>query len=138
MDITLLYLLPELILCAFALIVIVLDLIWRERGESLLNWIAILGFVASLVATYFVWYSLPPAGLFCGPCFTNSRPYPLDPGNIQFVKDALYVSDYFTSFFRVIASLTGLLVLFLSFDYMRGRTRYRGEFLGIFSSPSQQ
>lgn len=126
---TLYYLLPEVILSAFALAIFLLDLFWRERGVGRLNWVAIVGMVAALAATIALWIPAKNVALFCSACLNAG---PQDASNLVFSKDALYVSDYFTNFFRLIAILIGFLVLFLSFEYLQKRMRNRGEFLGIF------
>jgi NADH-quinone oxidoreductase subunit N len=129
----LLYLSPELILTVFALLVLGLDLIWGLRGQERLGWITLVGFGLAFIATLALFIPARQVAVFCGICSTNG---PIDLGNPQYtlahVKDALYVSDNFTNFFRVIATVTGIVILLGSFEYLRGRTPYRGEFYGLF------
>ncbi len=129
----LLYLSPELILTVFALLVLGLDLVWGIRGQERLGWITLAGFVLALLATLALFIPGRQVAVFCSVCATSG---PIDLGNPQYtlsyVKDALYVSDNFTNFFRVIAIVAGIVILFGSFEYLRGRTPYRGEFYGLF------
>lgn len=129
----LLYLGPELILTVFALLVLGLDLVWGVRGQERLGWIALAGFALAFVATLALFIPARQVVVFCGICSSNG---PIDLGNPQFtlahVKDALYVSDNFTNFFRVIAIVAGIIILFGSFEYLRRRTQFRGEFYGLF------
>lgn len=129
----LLYLGPELILTVVALLVLGLDLVWGVRGQERLGWISLAGMVLAFVATLFLFVPARQVAVFCSICASQG---PLDLGNPQFtisyVKDALYVSDNFTNFFRVVATLAGIIILFGSFDYLRRRTQFRGEFYGLF------
>lgn len=133
--ITLYHLAPELILLAFGILIILLDLVWRDRTGNRLNTVALLGFLAAFVMSVILfwpalagWNVPTTVALFCGSC-----PLALPAGAaMSQVKDALYASDNFTNFFRIVATLTGLVVLLMTFDYMKGRTRNRGEFIGIF------
>jgi NADH-quinone oxidoreductase subunit N len=127
------YLSPELILTVFALLVLGLDLVWGARGQERLGWIALAGFVLAFIATLVVFVPGRQVAVFCGICSTSG---PIDLANPQYtishVKDALYVSDNFTNFFRVIATLAGLIILVGSFEYLRRKTQFRGEFYALF------
>lgn len=129
----LLYLSPELILTVFALLVLGLDLVWGIRGQERVGWVALAGFVLALIATLILFIPARQVAVFCGICSTNG---PIDLGNpqytISYVKDALYVSDNFTNFFRVLATIAGIIILLGSFEYLRRRTQFRGEFYGLF------
>lgn len=129
----LLYLSPELILTVFALLVLGLDLVWGVRGQERLGWISFVGFVLAFIATLVLFVPARQVAVFCSICANQG---PIDLGNpqytISYVKDALYVSDNFTNFFRVIATVAGIIILFGSFEYLRRRTQFRGEFYGLF------
>lgn len=129
----LLYLSPELILTVFALLVLGLDLLWGVRGQERLGWISLVGFVLAFIATLVLFVPARQVAVFCSICANQG---PIDLGNpqytISYVKDALYVSDNFTNFFRVIATVAGIIILLGSFEYLRRRTQFRGEFYGLF------
>ncbi len=129
---TLLYLSPEIILTVVALVVFALDLIWRERGADRLGWITLSGLVLALVATLALFVPGKQFAVFCGACATQGPVDLANPATLASVKDALYVSDNFTNFFRLIATVAGIIILIGSFEYLRGRTPYRGEFFGLF------
>src|ERR671937_535625 len=119
----LLYLSPELILTVASLVVLGLDLVWRERGGERLGWIALIGLVLALIATLLLFIPGTQVAIFCSAC-VNAGPINLsDPGTtLSTVRDAMYVSDNFTNFFRVIATVAGIIILLGSFEYLRGRT----------------
>jgi proton-translocating NADH-quinone oxidoreductase chain N len=106
---TLLYISPELILSVFGLLILLIDLIWRERSHCALAWVAVIGFVFALAATLNLWGA--NAALFAN----------------------MYAVDMFSLFFKVIAMLAGIFVVLVSIDYLRGRTPYRGEFFALFT-----
>ncbi len=106
-------LLPELVLAAAGLVVLGLDLVWREENKKWLPYVALAGLGGALVATIYLRgteASLP----FGGP------PAP-----------TIFAVDPFTLFFRVIAVLAVGLVILFSVDYLRERTPYRGEFYSL-------
>jgi proton-translocating NADH-quinone oxidoreductase chain N len=45
----------------------------------------------------------------------------------------MYVVDLFSAFFKLLATVTGILIVLVSMDYLRGRTPYRGEFFALFT-----
>jgi proton-translocating NADH-quinone oxidoreductase chain N len=100
---------PELLLSIFGLLILLVDVIWREKSQSALPWLAILGFALALAATLYIWGS--NISLFAG----------------------MYMVDMFSLFFKVVASLAGILITLVSIDYLRQRTPYRGEFFAIFT-----
>jgi NADH-quinone oxidoreductase subunit N len=140
-GLVLLYLAPELILVVGALLIFGLDLVWRGRNSTWLGWLALaLMFVALIVTLPLSFRPNPDAPLlpiqwgnqvamFCSKCGTTIADLlywgPRD------LADAIYVSDNLTNFFRIIACITGILILFASFDYLKGR-KYNGEFYGLF------
>ncbi len=126
------YISPEIILTVFALLVLGLDLVWGERGQERLGYITLVGFVLAFIATLVLFIPQTQVAVFCGQCQSQtSGPIPL-PAAFAAVKDTIYVSDNFTNFFRLIATVTGIIILAGSFNYLRGRTPYRGEFYGLF------
>lgn len=139
-GLVLLYLSPELILIAASLLIFGLDLVWRGRNSQTLGWIALAALVATLVVTPILALRQAPGlsmavewgnqvVLFCRVCgITVADVSYWSPSQIA---DALYVSDNLTNFFRLIAAATGIIILFATFDYMRGK-KYAGEFYGLF------
>jgi len=106
-DVNFLLILPELILAIFGMLILVADLIWREKGHSALGWFTLLGFVLAFAATIFIWGA--SASLFAD----------------------MYVVDLFSTFFKLLATITGILITLVSMDYLRGRTPYRGDFFSL-------
>jgi NADH-quinone oxidoreductase subunit N len=125
------YISPEIILTVLALLVLGLDLVWGERGQERLGYITLAGFVLAFIATLVLFIPETQVAVFCSVCLNNG-PQNLIGANPAMVKDALYVSDNFTNFFRIIATVSGSIILLGSFDYLRGRTPYRGEFYSLF------
>lgn len=139
-GLVLVYLSPELILILAALLVFGLDLIWRGRKTDPLGWVSLGALFLSLLVTLPLSFRASPTGflgiewgnqiaMFCRACGTGV----VDVANWSpsAISDALYVSDNLTNFFRVIACITGIVILFASFDYMKGR-KFVGEFYGLF------
>jgi NADH-quinone oxidoreductase subunit N len=135
-----LYLSPELILMVAALVILGLDLLWRGKNSRTLGLLALLSLIAALVLSVMLGFRPNPGELlgiqwgnqvamFCRVCGGTVADLLYWPQ--QQLADALYVSDNLTSFFRIISSLTGIIVLLASFDYMRGR-KYEGEFYALF------
>lgn len=137
-----LYLSPELILIVFALLIFGLDLLWREDTGLRLGWIALVGMVLALFATLAIGFRVAPGApglpiqwgnqvaLFCSQCKGGA----VDLLTVAYAKveDALFVSDNFTNFFRLVAVITGIGILLASFGYMSTRSKSRGEFFGLF------
>ncbi|MBM3127779.1 MAG: NADH-quinone oxidoreductase subunit N [Chloroflexi bacterium] len=108
-DVNFTLILPELILAIFGLAILVADLIWREKGRHALAWLSLLGFVLAFAATISIWGV--NASLFAN----------------------MYVVDLFSTFFKLLAAITGILIVLVSIDYLRARTPYRGEFFALFT-----
>ena len=138
------YLAPELILIVAAMLIFGLDLVWRGRENRSIGWIALASLVVAFVVTLLVSLRASPAdalgmawgnqvALFCRACFIDGNATVADLALFtpQQIADAIYVSDNLTNFFRLIACITGIIILFASFDYMRGR-KYSGEFYALF------
>ncbi len=106
---TLIAISPELILATFGLLILACDLIWRERAHGWLAWFTILGFAAALVATVALWGSNLPL-------FGNS-----------------YVVDNFSLFFKLVGAVAGIFIVLVSIDYLRDRTRAKGDFFALFT-----
>ena len=103
---------PELILTAFALLVLGIDLISEEDGRAWAPWLALAGFVLS---------ALWALSLFYGP--------PEETANV--LLGSMYASDNFTSFFRVALGLLGALMVFASKDYVEQHTKSIAEFYAL-------
>lgn len=134
------YLSPELILIVFSLLILGLDLIWRGKRAQTLGILALVGLVAALLMSIVLGFRVNPTeflgiqwgnqvAMFCGVC--GGTIADLLYWTPQQLADALYVSDNLTSFFRIVGTITGIIVLFASFDYMRTR-KFAGEFYGLF------
>ncbi len=114
-------LLPDLVLTLTALVVLVLDMIWREgsRSQRFLPWVALIGTVALIAVTVLVW---PLGG-------TGGLPIALatdkDFGGDQV---PMMVLDPLALFFKLFTALVLILMLLASGDYVRARIRFRGEF----------
>ncbi len=110
---------PELILLLTGLVVLIVDLIWREgsfpegetsSGDAKTVWmpgIALVGLGAALVATLLL-LDTPPATVL----------------NMMAV-------DPFALFFKIIALACVMLVVLAAVPYLKGRTPFRGEFYAL-------
>lgn len=138
-GLVLLYLSPELILIVASLLILGLDLLWRGRSQTL-GYIALLALIAALVVTPLIALRSAPGqglgfqwgnqiALFCRACGTTV--VDLLYWNPSQISDAIYVSDNLTNFFRLISTITGIVILFATFDYMKGK-KYVGEFYALF------
>ena len=107
---TLTLILPELVLAIFGLLILLVDAIWREKSQGVTPWIAILGFVLTFAATLYIW-GPTPVSLFAG----------------------MYSVDLFSIFFKIVASIAGIIISLVSIDYLKKRTTYKGEFFAIFT-----
>lgn len=134
------YLSPELILIVASLLILGLDLLWRGKRAQTLGIVALVALAAALAMSFVLGFRVNPAeflgiqwgnqvAMFCGVCGGSIADLlywtPRD------LADAMYVSDNLTNFFRIVGTITGILVLFASFEYMRTR-KYAGEFYGLF------
>jgi NADH-quinone oxidoreductase subunit N len=108
-DINFALILPELILAIFGMLILIADLIWREKGHSALAWVALVGCVLAFVATLGLWGV--NASLFA----------------------QMYIIDLFSTFFKLLAAVTGIFIVLISMDYLRERTPYRGDFFALFT-----
>src|SRR5512142_2072523 len=102
------YILPEIILAVLALVVLALDLIFRERSHRLLPWVVALGFALALADILYIWGT--NLSLFAG----------------------MYAVDTFALFFKLIAAISGIVITLVSIDYLRNRTPYKGDFFTLF------
>lgn len=101
---TLLLISPELILAVFGLLILIVDLIWREKSRAILPWITVLGFVLALAATLILWR------------------------NNTLIFAGMYAVDTFSLFFKLIGTIAGIIVVLVSIDYLRARTKSQGDF----------
>jgi len=106
---TLIAISPELILTVFGLLILLFDLIWRERAGKFLAGFTVLGFIAALAATVALWGRTIPL-------FGNS-----------------YVVDNFAAFFKIIGAVAGIALVLVSLEYLKARTRSLGEFFALFT-----
>jgi NADH-quinone oxidoreductase subunit N len=100
---------PELIMLVTGLVVLIVDFAWRD-GRNKLAWtqaIAVAGVLGALAATFLLWDAPETAVL------------------------ATMALDPFALFFKVIVFSTVGLVALASGQFLRQRTRYRGEFLAL-------
>ncbi len=104
---SLVYISPELVLVIFGLLILDLDLIFRERG-SFIPWVAVVGFALSLAATLYIW------------------------GTSVSLFSNMYAVDTFSLFFKLIACISGIVITVISIDYLRNRTPYKGDFFTLF------
>jgi NADH-quinone oxidoreductase subunit N len=99
---------PQLLLLVWALLVLGLDLVVKKAKDRL-AYLALAGFVPPLVAAIYL--------LLVG-------------ANQSLFYDMVRV-DAFSLYFAIIACLAAGLVVLASMEYMKARTRYRGEFYGL-------
>jgi NADH-quinone oxidoreductase subunit N len=105
---TLALLSPELVLVIAGLIVLGLDLTWRdEEKKEWLPYVALAGLGGALAAVVALWGRE-------GVLFTGT-----------------YTVDPFALFFKVVAIASMGLVVLSAIEFMRGRTPYRGEFYSL-------
>jgi len=102
---------PELILLLTGLVVLMVDMIWRDQdGGKKTVWIpalALIGLGAALVATILLW-GRPPTTLL-----------------------AMMAVDPFALFFKIIAMACVMLVILAAVPYLQDRSQYRGEFYAL-------
>ena len=91
------------------MLILIADLIWREKGHGALGWLTLLGFVLAFAATLSIWGA-----------------------NVAIFAN-MYVVDLFSLFFKLLATITGIFIVLVSIDYLRGRTPYRGDFFALFT-----
>lgn len=99
---------PQLVLLTWALLVLGLDLLVKKAKDSL---------------AYLALASLVPA--------IAAAVYLLMQGTSQSVLGDMMRVDTYALYFNVIACLASGLVMLASMEYMKARTRYRGEFYGL-------
>jgi len=117
-------LLPELVLTLVALVVLGLDMLWRNGNGSrhLLPWIALAGTVALLVAAVLIW----PLGSTGGAAitFTTGKDFGGD-------QTPMMVLDPLALFFKLFTAIVLALVLLSSGNYVRAHIRFHGEFYAL-------
>jgi NADH-quinone oxidoreductase subunit N len=99
---------PQLLLLVWALLVLGLDLVVKKAKDAL-AYLALAGFVPPLAAAIYL----------------------LLQGTNQSVLSNMVRVDAFSLYFAIIACLAAGLVVLASMEYMKARTRYRGEFYGL-------
>jgi proton-translocating NADH-quinone oxidoreductase chain N len=106
---TLALLSPELVLLAAGLLVLILDMLWKddEGKKNTLPLVALLGLLGALAAVSITWARLGDGATQVATMLDMDAP---------------------TMFIRVIGIVVTGLVVLSSIDFMRGKTPYRGEF----------
>jgi proton-translocating NADH-quinone oxidoreductase chain N len=99
---------PQLLLLVWALLVLGLDLVVKKAKDGLV-YLALAGFAPPLVAAIYL----------------------LAQGTDQYLLSNMVRVDAFSLYFTIIACLAAGLVILASVEYMKTRTRYRGEFYGL-------
>ena len=94
---------PELILTVFGLLIIIIDLVGRERSHGVLPWVTILGFILAIVT---IPYLASDQTIFAG----------------------MYAIDKFAFFFKALGAIGGILTVLISIDFLRTRTPAKGDF----------
>jgi NADH-quinone oxidoreductase subunit N len=105
---TLILLSPQLLLLAWALVVFGLDLALK-KSRDVVAYVALAGFAPPLVAAIYL----------------------LANGSNQSLLSGMVRVDAFSLYFAVIACMAAGLVILASMEYMKARTRYRGEFYSL-------
>jgi len=119
----LLLLLPELVLLVFAFVIFGLDLVWRRKtdaGDTAFPVLTVIGALATLAATFFLWAQANSGALQLAVIATDSSN-----------AIPMLAVDRFSLFFKVYAMLTVALVGLMATDYIRARTPFRGEFYAL-------
>jgi NADH-quinone oxidoreductase subunit N len=99
---------PQLLLLFWALLVLGLDLVVKKAKDGL-AYLALAGFAPPLAAAIYL----------------------LASGTNQSLLSNMVRVDAFSLYFAIIACLAAGLVILASMEYMKSRTRYRGEFYGL-------
>ena len=105
---TLILLSPQLILVVWALLVLGLDLLLKKAKDNL-AYVALAGLAPTLGAAVYLLLQRPGQSLLSG----------------------MVQVDAYSLYFTIIACLASGLVILASMEYMKARTRYRGEFYGL-------
>lgn len=105
---TLILLSPQLILVVWALLVLGLDLLLKKAKDNL-AYVALAGLAPTLGAAVYLLVQRPGQSLLSG----------------------MVQVDAYSLYFTIIACLASGLVILASMEYMKARTRYRGEFYGL-------
>jgi len=108
---TLFLILPELVLAIVGMLILLLDVVFRERAQGFVGWVAFLGFVGALIATLILFPAGTGSTIFAG----------------------MYVIDDFSLFFKMIAAVSGIILTLVSFDYLRKHSAPRGDFFALFT-----
>jgi len=111
---TLQLLAPEVILAFGGLLVLGLDLILADDRHPLLSGASFVTLAAALIASFFL--------------FGQEGVVPVASGA---AIGSFFVVDNMTNFFRVLVTATSILVLLVSIDYVRERSRETGEFYAL-------
>jgi NADH-quinone oxidoreductase subunit N len=99
---------PQLLLLFWALLVLGLDLAMKKAKDALV-YLALAGFAPPLLAAVYLLFR----------------------GTSQSLLSGMVQVDAFSLYFTIIACLAAGLVILASIEYIKARTRYRGEFYGL-------
>jgi NADH-quinone oxidoreductase subunit N len=98
---------PEILLAALGMVLLTVDLFTAPGRKRGLAWLGVIGLLVVLARVL-------AAGMLTAPA--------------RLIFSGTYAVDPFAAFFKVIALLSGILVLFAAIEFFRGReTRYEGE-----------
>src|SRR5215207_3815503 len=122
LDFNLEALLPELIIAALAILLLMLDLFMRGRQKRLLTWVSLGGYAVALVVCLVYFYALS----------TGQRIYAFGtPAADAPYLGSMMVQDHLGYFFRILAILTAMLGTLFSADYIEERGMPLGEFYSV-------
>lgn len=115
-------LLPEIIILIAAFVIFGLDLAWKKDAEnrSIFPVLALLGALASIAATIFIWMQANSGAIQLAVIATDSGD-----------TIPMLAVDQFALFFKIYAALTVGLVGMIAGDYLKGKTPFRGEFYAL-------
>lgn len=100
-------LLPEIVLCAFGMLIMILDAFLPAARRRVLGWLGFIGTVAALVAVYVTAHHT-------GPAYSN-----------------LILNDHFSVFVHAIVIGAAALAILGSIDYLEGENIQRGEYYAL-------
>ncbi len=108
--------LPELIVLLTGTVVMLADLFLPRDRRPILGYVSILGYAGAIVASSFLFYYSPPAGV----------------PNTSF--GGMFVRDNFTTFFEITFLISGILSVLVAPNYVLKRNMPIGDFYNIQTS----
>lgn len=106
LNINVIAVLPEILLTALAMVILLLDLIFRKGNKDVLAYVSIMGLLIILPVSLL---TVEPSPVFGG----------------------MVISDSFSSFFDIIFILTAIFTILISMDYLKKVNKQRGEYYYI-------